>query len=68
MEMPLDYAAFCTATERWLAEAATLDPALAAALDLLRGHSPHSEAHAALGTHTLDSLWETCTTGELEPV
>jgi len=64
--MPDEFAAFCHATHRWLSEASTLDPSLAAALDLLRGRSHNSDAQKALAEHTLYALWKACATGELE--
>jgi hypothetical protein len=67
-QMPDDFARFCHATQRWLSDAESLDPALAATLDLLRGHQHTSEAHVVLGAHTLDTLWQAIAQGELERV
>jgi hypothetical protein len=67
--MPDDFALFWQATRDWLARAPSLDPSLAAALDVLRGNAAHySDAHAILAEHTLYSLWKACATGELERV
>jgi hypothetical protein len=70
---PSEFPAFCEAVRTWLAEAAGLDPALAAVADLVEALSgtgePIAEAHLArvasdaadlhglLGASTLLSLW-----------
>jgi hypothetical protein len=56
-----DFDRFCQATHTWLAESSSLDPALAAAADLLeRGLTELTaeveDAHALLGLHALQAL------------
>jgi hypothetical protein len=68
MPRTTDFATFCQATRAWLATAPSLDPALAAAADLLECSPAErslgalwrdaADSHTLLGAHTLEALFE----------